>query len=250
MSVDDTVEISGYAERLQIILTHSGMLQHSAEQELRTVDANQTLIVLPGHAYTNTYSSIGAGFGCLVITPAQAIRPQIYARITSQTNAHLMSDAARIGAFRLLRLTPDAEHGIKAALAQEVLRAVFHSPGPNLPAPSRVVEFARRAMHEQAGQRCSLAEVAERVGVTPSYLTQEFKRSMGMPLYQYQLRLRMTRALLELPRCQDITELALALGFSSHSHFTAAFKSFFGATPSAYRSESRPTAHCAAPGIS
>ena len=37
----------------------------------------------------------------------------------------------------------------------------------------------------------------------------------------------------------DVTDLALALGFSSHSHFSAAFKQVYGQTPSAFRKLSR-----------
>jgi AraC-like DNA-binding protein len=37
----------------------------------------------------------------------------------------------------------------------------------------------------------------------------------------------------------DVTDLAMALGFSSHSHFSAAFKQAYGQTPSAFRKLSR-----------
>jgi AraC family transcriptional regulator len=60
-----------------------------------------------------------------------------------------------------------------------------------------------------------------------------------VPLYRYQMRLRLNRALVELPHCNDITGLALELGFSSHSHFTAVFGKAFGLTPSDYRSISQ-----------
>jgi AraC-like DNA-binding protein len=32
---------------------------------------------------------------------------------------------------------------------------------------------------------------------------------------------------------ERLTDLALDLGFSSHSHFTSAFRAYFGRTPSA-----------------
>jgi AraC-like DNA-binding protein len=54
-------------------------------------------------------------------------------------------------------------------------------------------------------------------------------------MYRYQLRLRLSRALLELPHCNDITGLALDLGFYSHSHFSNSFRKAFGMTPSSYR---------------
>jgi AraC-like DNA-binding protein len=39
-----------------------------------------------------------------------------------------------------------------------------------------------------------------------------------------------------LPEYDDLTELGFDLGFSSHSHFTSAFRETFGRTPSELRS--------------
>jgi AraC family transcriptional regulator len=90
------------------------------------------------------------------------------------------------------------------------------------------------------GRRVTLAEIAAQVGVSPVYLTQIFQRVEGIPLYRYQLRLRLARALQLLNDYDDVTELALELGFSSHSHFTAAFKQAYGQTPSTFRRSARP----------
>jgi len=45
--------------------------------------------------------------------------------------------------------------------------------------------------------------------------------------------------LIDLPSADDLTSLALDLGFSSHSHFTLAFRRAFGCTPSQFRSTTR-----------
>jgi AraC family transcriptional regulator len=57
----------------------------------------------------------------------------------------------------------------------------------------------------------------------------------GLPLYRYQLRLRLSRALDLLAQCRDLTALGLDLGFSSHSHFSAAFRQAYGRSPSEFR---------------
>jgi AraC-like DNA-binding protein len=46
--------------------------------------------------------------------------------------------------------------------------------------------------------------------------------------------LGLARALAELPHADDLTALALDLGFSSHSHFSAVFRRTFGLTPSRF----------------
>jgi AraC-like DNA-binding protein len=52
-------------------------------------------------------------------------------------------------------------------------------------------------------------------------------------------QLRLARALFQLPDADDLTTLALDVGFSSHSHFTLAFRRAFGCTPSQFRSRAR-----------
>ncbi len=76
--------------------------------------------------------------------------------------------------------------------------------------------------------------MAAEVGVSPVYLTQVFRQVEGMPLYRYQLNLRLSRALDLLGEYSDLTMLALDLGFSSHSHFTFAFRKAYGAAPAEF----------------
>jgi AraC-like DNA-binding protein len=65
--------------------------------------------------------------------------------------------------------------------------------------------------------------------------TQAFQQVEGTPLYRYQMRLRLTRALDLLGQYDNLTALALALGFSSHSHFSAAFRRTYGRTPAEFQ---------------
>ena len=59
----------------------------------------------------------------------------------------------------------------------------------------------------------------------------------GLPVHRYLTQLRLARALVELPHADDLTALALSLGFSSHSQFSFAFRRAFGATPSRFREQ-------------
>jgi AraC-like DNA-binding protein len=47
--------------------------------------------------------------------------------------------------------------------------------------------------------------------------------------------LRLARALDLLSQYDDLTSLSMDLGFSSHSHFTAAFRHAYGRTPAAFQ---------------
>ncbi len=99
----------------------------------------------------------------------------------------------------------------------------------------RLVDRAKLVLVSDLTRRWMLAEIAAEVRVSPVYLTQVFQQVEGLPLYRYQLRLRLARALDLLAQYDDLTALSLDLGFSSHSHFSAAFREVYGRTPSEFR---------------
>jgi AraC family transcriptional regulator len=99
----------------------------------------------------------------------------------------------------------------------------------------RLVQRAKQMLHADPHHRWSLSEIAHAAGTSPVHLTQTFSKAEGMPLYRYQTQLRLALALHELPRTDDLAALALDLGFSSHSQFTAAFKRMYGLSPSALK---------------
>ena len=99
----------------------------------------------------------------------------------------------------------------------------------------KLVDRAKLVLSADLTRRWTLGEVASEVGVSPVYLTQVFQQVEAMPLYRYQLRLRLARALDLLGSHHDLTALGLELGFSSHSHFSAAFKQAYGRTPAEFQ---------------
>ncbi|HWU81663.1 MAG TPA: AraC family transcriptional regulator, partial [Caulobacter sp.] len=99
----------------------------------------------------------------------------------------------------------------------------------------KLVDRAKLVLASDLGRRWTLAEIADEVGVSPVYLTQVFQQVEGVPLYRYQLRLRLARALDLLNSYDHLTNLALDLGFSSHSHFSAAFKQAYDRTPAEFQ---------------
>jgi AraC-like DNA-binding protein len=99
----------------------------------------------------------------------------------------------------------------------------------------RLVDRVKFVLASDLGRRWTLAEIAAEVRGSPVYLTQVFQQVEGLPLYRYQLRLRLARALDLLRQYDDLTALSLDLGFSSHSHFSAAFRQAYGRSPSAFR---------------
>ena len=99
----------------------------------------------------------------------------------------------------------------------------------------KLADRAKLVLSSDLMRRWTLAEIAGELRVSPVYLTQVFQQVEGLPLYHYQLQLRLARALDLLARYDDLTTLALDLGFSSHSHLSATFRRVYGCSPSAFK---------------
>ncbi len=97
---------------------------------------------------------------------------------------------------------------------------------------------AREELARAFRRPASLADVAETLGVSAFRLCRVFRKETGGTLHAFRDRLRLA-ASLELLRQsgRDLTAVALDLGYSSHSHFTAAFRREFGVTPSDVRKD-------------
>ena len=120
----------------------------------------------------------------------------------------------------------------------ELLQRIAQAAGIELPAhrtqAAKLIGAAKELIGTAREPR-SLTSIAAQLDVSPAYLTDLFRRHEGLSIARYQRRLRLSRALLELPDTEDIAALALELGFSSHAHFSTAFRATYGETPSAYR---------------
>src|SRR4029078_2032697 len=99
----------------------------------------------------------------------------------------------------------------------------------------RLVDRTKLVLASDLSRRWTLAEIAAEIRGSPVYLTQVFQKAEGIPLYRYHLRRRFARALDLIERYDDLSALAAELGFSSHSHFTAAFGRAYGRSPSAFK---------------
>jgi len=99
-----------------------------------------------------------------------------------------------------------------------------------------VVERAREVLARRYTERASLAELAQAASCSPFHLARLFRRATGRSLHGYRTELRLRAALERLGEAgADLLDLALTLGYSSHSHFTDVFRSAFGVTPSEVR---------------
>ena len=230
---------AGHSSRHQVAFPYFGAFEWKVGREHRLVDANTILFVTGGQEFLEKHPNRHIGHGSIIMTPSDDLLDEMSISPVGESFSAVtrpMSDTMRLDVSRLL--FADLGELEREELALGLLRAA--AGNERRIAPSRpVVQRAKQVLHEHGFEPLSLSCIARRVGVSPIYLTQSFTRSEGMPLYRYQMRLRLSRALFELPRCDNLIELALDLGFSSHSHFTSTFRSVFATTPSDYRSKYR-----------
>jgi len=248
-SIRDEGVVSGFSPDFQLALPYQGLFSWDVGLGKTLVDANQLLFIASGRAFVEHQPIAAIGHSSIILTPRAEARAELFAQgrageegIRTDVAIPASDEIRRLLQFWLgLRRTDDPGvlelDELAVATFQAAMRIVPH----NRPFPSRLVLRAKEMLHEMVSEPLSLQQLAHALDVSPVYLTQTFSRAEGMPLYRYQLRLRLARAMVELPDADDITALALELGFSSHSHFTTAFKAFTSQTPSAFRESLRKT---------
>jgi AraC-like DNA-binding protein len=100
----------------------------------------------------------------------------------------------------------------------------------------RAVERVKEALALAPSDGWSVAKLAKVANLSPFHLCHVFRKIVGTSIYHYVLQERLARALdVVVDGSDDLTAIALAAGFASHSHFTSRFRRFFGCTPSALR---------------
>ncbi len=107
----------------------------------------------------------------------------------------------------------------------------------SLPRTGReLTEEAKLVLANTFRDSLPLPDIATALAVSIFHLCRVFRKGTGLSLHGYrqQLRLRASLDEIGIPGT-DLTELALDLGFSSHSHFTATFRRAFGFPPSYFR---------------
>jgi AraC family transcriptional regulator len=238
LSREPTAEL--YEPETQVVVTLAGAFVYHVGRQRRFVDANCLAFVRAGETSRDSHPERG-DVDCLVLTPAAEHVDGARLPQTVLAGARLQIAAARLVETTLRARVPVDPLVIEEEALALAHQALVHGGAARAPQPSGAVRLAERAkaLLSPAGPPIALTALARRLSVSPAYLTDAFRRAQGLPIVRYQLRLRLARALAELPRRDDLTALALDLGFSSHSHFSTAFRATMGLTPSEYRRQTR-----------
>jgi AraC family transcriptional regulator len=91
-------------------------------------------------------------------------------------------------------------------------------------------------MESELDSDLTLTQLAVESGYSRTHFMRMFRDATGQSAHRYLLELRLKKAASMLAsRSLSLIDIALACGFSSHAHFSTAFRSRYGLSPSAYR---------------
>jgi AraC-like DNA-binding protein len=236
------------ASHTHFVFPYRGLYLRHVGSDLAVADANHVLFFNESQGYRVSHPITG-GDSSLVVSLAAPLLTELAPKCLLNVGErptfnqqHLRIDARTQALVMLLKHS--LAHGAIEPLEAEglaltlVSRAVgprtARSPGASR-ARRRLVDRIKVLLASDLSRRWTLAEIAAETRGSPVYLTQVFQLVEGLPLYRYQLRLRLARALDLVAERDNLSALALDLGFSSHSHFSAAFRQAYGMTPAQFR---------------
>lgn len=242
-----------------IAFVRSGVFIKQVGSRQVVADANQALYFNRHEAYRVSHPVMGGDecttfwfapdvllAGISVYDPTVRDRPDtpfLRSGVLVDAKTSLLQQTLR----RSLRTGGDDSFAVEARsldLLAALLGTTFQSQGrPRTsvkPETARVhrgwVDAAKVILASRCHERLSLDEVARLVHCSPFHLVRVFRREVGIPIHRYLNRLRL-RASLEwlVNKGGDLTNVAMNLGYASHSHFTDAFRREFGMPPSRFR---------------
>jgi len=234
------------AQTTFLVFPYRGVYVRHVGRDDSVAESNQVLFFNRGEEYRISHPVAG-GDACLSIGVADqwldelAPRQHLSDRGLAFKRQRLRLDESAQAMVATLRYSLDRKvaeplqaETLTLALIRQALGERTSAAGASA-GKQKLVDRAKLLLSADPMRRWTLSEIGAEVGVSPVYLTQLFRQVEGMPLYRYQLRLRLACALDLLGRCDDLTSLSLDLGFSSHSHFTAAFRRAYGRTPAEFQ---------------
>lgn len=120
------------------------------------------------------------------------------------------------------------------AIEQYLIRCLEHFSDSR--PMSRPIQEAVRYIRHHFAEYVSLANVAQHIGMSESWLTRQFKQECGCSIIQYLLDIRIERAKAFLIETDmQIQEISAAVGFENSGYFISVFRRVVGMTPKAFR---------------
>ena len=237
-----------FASTTHLVFPYRGIYLRHVGSDQAVADANHVLFFNADEGYQVSHPVAGGDSSLSLSLSDSILRELAPAKILGERaivgfrRQHQGIDPRAQALVALLRQSLHNESIEPLEAEALTLTLVCRSLGPRTSHECRATHGNRRLtdrvkvlLASDLSRRWTLAEIAAHIRGSALYLTQVFRRVEGIPLYRYHLRLRLARALDLIGRYDDLSALATDLGFSSHSHFSAAFRQAYGRSPTAFK---------------
>lgn len=241
----------------ELVYIEEGTGLHDLEGRMNLVMSGDLLIIAPGRAHRYIGQSDMRLYNCMFVpssirasasdfTPQELIS-RLFPDESGFAQAHLELGERALLKERLLaieRALNDTAFGWKTAVEAEVTlllldcARIFERYAPQGGELRQYVGYAASAMRyidAHFSEDITVTDVAAHVGLSPDYLTRQFKQVTGVAPITYLRRYRLARAMEYLDDGHSVTDTAVLVGFQSLAHFSREFKQELGVSPSQYR---------------
>lgn len=122
-----------------------------------------------------------------------------------------------------------------AAPSVRLIDNPYNLSDPDHPQRHLVIR-AQKFIHENYQKNISLSDAAGHLDISEAWMGRIFRQAAGMTVVQYITRIRMEKAAELLSGTSiSVTDIAMAVGYSSIDHFSRTFRDQLGRTPSDFR---------------
>lgn len=187
----------------------------------------------------NIYAVLSDDLAEQFLSPRTARFPVMTAPLPARSHlaVRLLERQAANGMARAL----EVEETVTRLLSN--LLQTGRSSSPPSARSSALADDAAEYLGVHYREDASLREVATAVGSSPHHLSRVFKSNIGLTLTEYRTQLRIRAAIEELAQgADDLTTVAIGVGFYDHSHLTRTMTRHLAMTPSHIREQLRPAA--------
>lgn len=228
-------------EVAHLTMLRRGSFAYHLGQQRHVADPATALFHCARHSYRISHPLDG-GDCCTIISCTNVLAEEVFGmhafrgqrpEFAIDARTHL----AHLAMWRTLRVGTHESLTAEECTLELIGRLRHVAPVHTRPGPAR-----RRLRRQMDDARCLLAErldaniaidaLARTLNLSAFHLMRSFRTHTGSTLRAYRRRLRVATALEALAAGHDdLTRLALDLGFASHSHMDAAFRRELGDTP-------------------
>jgi AraC-like DNA-binding protein len=221
-----------YHENAYLSLLINGHYQEASKAEKNVINPGEILFRPAGYHHANHF--MGAGGRCLNIELKKEL-------LSNYELASLIPKTAltyKAGTFEYLyRVMYSFANNIDVTLSDEyIFNWLTESASYKIPVRLLWLPRVKEILENEFESHHTINSIADRVFVHPIYLARAFKEREGLTIGEYQLKMRVKKAMeLLFTTNMPVTEIAYLAGFTDATHLIKSFRLYYQISPAKFR---------------